>query len=325
MNIGLQITKNTDKYQKLISLLDLQNRQNISLIHIKDNESLKKNFKNLDVLVCYQINPEVFRYSSDRLKWIHIGASGVDGNLFPDIIKSKVMITNAKGVNSKPVAEFILSQILFFAKRFSDCSDFKNHRKWNQWEIAKRTTQLSDSTLGIIGYGEIGKELSKSAKLFGMNVIATRRLQKKEESKKYVDALLPMNQLNRVAKESDFLAIACPLTPMTENMINKNIFALMKNTAVIINTSRGKIINEDDLIFALQNKEIGGAALDVFSNEPIPNKSKLFDFDNVLLSPHISGNFSSYQEIMIKQFSDMLVKYMNNKTLKNRVCKKRLY
>ena len=99
----------------------------------------------------------------------------------------------------------------------------------------------------------------------------------------------------------------------------------MKKSAVLINTSRGKIVNEKDLIAALSLKQIRGAALDVYASEPLDPKSILFSLDNVLMSPHISGNFSSYQEIMIKQFSEMLIKFINNKSLKNRVCKKRLY
>ena len=99
----------------------------------------------------------------------------------------------------------------------------------------------------------------------------------------------------------------------------------MKKSAVIINTARGDIVNEGHLISAIENKEIAGAALDVFASEPLDKSSRLFTFDNVLLSPHISGNFSSYQEVMMKQFGEMLIKYLNNKTLKNRVCKKRLY
>ena len=218
-----------------------------------------------------------------------------------------------------------MSQILYFSKKIKQCQDFKENRIWNQWELAKTTVQLSESTLGIIGYGEIGKELSKVAKSFNMKVIALRRLQKKEESKKYVDLLLPMNKLDKLIKNSDFIAVACPLTKLTENLIDKNIFQLTKKSAIIINTSRGKIINEKDLISALKNKKIAGAALDVFSNEPIDKKNALFDFDNVLLSPHISGNFEKYQKKMIIQFNDMLIKYVNNKSLKNRVCKKRLY
>ena len=325
MIVGLQITKNEGKYKKLVSLLDNSEFKSVSFIHIKDNESLKKNFSDLDVLVCYRITSELFSYRSDKLKWIHIGAAGIEDSLFNEIIKSRVMISNAKGINSKPVAEFILSKILYFAKRFSECSGFKDHKQWNQWELAKQTTQLSDSTLGIIGYGEIGKELSKLAKSFGMRVLATRRLQKKVVSKKFVDSLVPPDQIDMILKESDYLSIACPLTPATTKMIDKKSFKLMKNSAILINTSRGGIVNEEDLIKALKTKEIGGAALDVFATEPLDSKSKLFDLDNVFLSPHISGNFSSYQEIMMQQFGDMLIKFMNNKSLKNRVCKKRLY
>ena len=325
MRVGLQITKNPDKYKKLISLFDMDALDDVTFIHIPDLDSLKNNFKELDVLVCYGISPKYFEYRSENLKWIHIGASGVDGNLFPEILKSRVMITNAKGINSKPVAEFIISQILYFSKKLDACQEYKTEKKWNQWELASQTTQLSDLTLGIIGYGEIGKELSKLAKSFGMEVLATRRLQKKVESKKFVDSLVPTSDMNMLIKRSDFLAVACPLTPNTENMIDKKVFKIMKKSAVIINTSRGGIINEDDLIQALKNKDISGAALDVYATEPLDPKSELFDIKNVLMSPHISGNFSSYQEIMIKQFNDMLIKHLNNKALKNRVCKKRLY
>ena len=113
MNIGLQITKNVDKYNKLVSLLNLQGLEDISLLHTPDDDSLKENIKDLDILVCYKITPDLFHYRSYRLKWIHIGAAGVDGNLFQDVLKSKVMITNSKGINSRPVAEFIMSQMLY--------------------------------------------------------------------------------------------------------------------------------------------------------------------------------------------------------------------
>ena len=115
------------------------------------------------------------------------------------------MITNAKGINAKPVAEFIMSQILYFSKQLHSCETFKRDRVWNQWELAKNTLQLSDLTLGIIGYGQIGKELSKLAKPFGMKVMATRRLQKKIENKKFVDQLVPLDDMNMIINQSDFL------------------------------------------------------------------------------------------------------------------------
>ena len=325
MRVGLQITKNKDKYKKLIKYFDLSKLKNITFIHIEDNKSLKQKIKTLDILVTYKITPELFKYRSENLKWIHIGASGVEENLFEDILKSKVMITNSKGINSRPVAEFIMSQIMYFAKQVDECNKFKLNRSWNQWELAKKTKQLSGCTLGIIGYGEIGKELSKLAKAFNMKVLATRRLQKENEHKKFVDLLIPVKDIDFILKNSDFIAITCPLTPFTKNMINKKSFQIMKKDSYLINTSRGSIINEGDLIEALKNKKIAGAALDVFNTEPLDSKNPLFKLNNVFLSPHISGNFSQYQAVMIKQFGDMLIKFINNKALKNRVCKKRLY
>ena len=134
-----------------------------------------------------------------------------------------------------------------------------------------------------------------------------------------------MQNIDFILQNSDFLAITCPLTPLTNNMINKQSFQKMKASSYLINTSRGGIVNEIDLIQALKDQTISGAALDVFEREPLDSKSPLFKLNNVFLSPHISGNFSQYQTIMIKQFSDMLLKFINNKALKNRVCKKRLY
>ena len=325
MRIGLQITKNKQKYETLKSLIDVSNLPKISFIHIDSDNKLKKELKNLDILVTYGISPELFNYRTERLKWIHVGASGIEQNLFTDLLKSKVMLTNAKGINSRPVAEFIMAQILYFAKQFNSCNQFKSDKIWQQWALAKETKQLSNCTLGIIGYGEIGRALSKLAKVFGMQVLATRRLQKKIEHKKYVDVLYPTSKMNCILKGSDFIALTCPLTPLTKNMINKESLKKMRNDSYLINTSRGDIVNEKDLIEALQKKQIAGAALDVFSVEPLDKKNPLFNLNNVFLSPHISGNFSSYQRIMIEQFSIMLTKFINNKTLKNRVCKKRLY
>ncbi len=325
MIIGLHITKNEEKFKYLKSLINKKTLKNIDILHIKNNQDLKHNIKRLNVLVTYQIKPEIFKFRSKALKWIHIGASGVEQNLFEDLLNSKVMITNAKGINSRQVSEFVISQIMFFAKNIDKCMQFKKNKIWNQWELAKKTKQLSGSTLGIIGYGMIGKELAKKAKSFDMNVIATKRVQKKREMKRYVDSLIPINFIDEIFKQSDYLSICCPLTPATKDLVNKRSINLMKKDSILINTSRGGIVNERDLIYALKNKYIRAAALDVFSSEPLVSESELFNLDNVFLSPHISGNFTEYQENMIKQFNEILIKFINGKTIKNRICKKRLY
>ena len=140
-----------------------------------------------------------------------------------------------------------------------------------------------------------------------------------------VDELLPISEINYIIENSTYLVIACPLTPKTKNLINKKKLSLMSKDAYLINVSRGEVIVEQDLIKHLKNNNIKGAALDVFASEPLNKNSELFNLNNTFLSPHISGNFKGYQIALIKSFTDNLNRYLNKKSLKNRVCKKRLY
>ena len=286
---------------------------------------LKNILSNLDILTTYHINKISFACATDRLKWIHFGVAGLENNLFSELLKSKTIITNDSGIHAGPVSEFVIAAILYFSKRFKDSQEFMQTTIWKQWEVAKQMIQLKGKTLGIIGFGSLGKAIAKKAKAFDMKVIATRRLQKKVEHKKTVDELIPVSNLSHLLKNSDFVVIACPLTPVTKNMIGKRELSEMKSTAFIINIARGEIINEAALIKALQNKTLAGAALDVFEKEPLPKESPLFALDNVFLSPHISGNFPEYQHDVMVQFADNLNRYLAGKDLKNRVCKKRLY
>ena len=327
LKVGIQLTQNPEKYKYLLSVLksELHTTSGLEFVHIPTDEKLTKMIPELDILTTYHIKETSFTHATNRLKWIHFGVAGLEHSLFPDILKSKTIITNASGVHAGPVSEFVMSAILYFAKRFKDCQKFMQTKNWTQWEVAKQMVQLKGKTIGIIGFGSLGKAIAKKAKAFDMKVIATRRLQKKVEHKKTVDELIPVSNLSHLLKNSDFVVIACPLTPVTKNMIGKRELSEMKSTAFIINIARGEIINEAALINALQNKTLAGAALDVFEKEPLPKESPLFALDNVFLSPHISGNFPEYQHDVMVQFADNLNRYLAGKDLKNRVCKKRLY
>ena len=327
MNVGLNITKNSEKFNHFLSIIKQNTApyKQCNFINVSNDDELKKNISNLDVLLTYEINSDIFKYATSKLKWIHFGVAGVEKNLFPDILKSKTILTNCSGIHSGPVSEFIIACILYHCKRFNNCNEFKHTQEWKQWDIAKTMIQLKDKTLGIIGYGEIGKATAKIAKQFGMHIIATRRLQKKITSNRFVDYLLPLSDIGKLYKDSDFIAVTCPLTPITEKMISYNEFSLMKDTSYIINIARGGIINDDALINALENKKIAGAALDVFTSEPLKQGHPYFNYNNVFLSPHISGNFPEYQDDMIEQFTNNLICFLNEKPLKNRICKKRLY
>ena len=327
LKVGIQLTQNPEKYKYLLSVLksELHTTSGLEFVHIPTDEKLTKMIPKLDILTTYHIKETSFANATAQLKWIHFGIAGLEHSLFPDILKSKTIITNASGVHAGPVSEFVMSAILYFAKRFKDCQKFMQTKNWTQWQVAKQMVQLKGKTIGIIGFGSLGKAIAKKAKAFDMKVIATRRLQKQVEHKKTVDELIPVSNLSHLLKNSDFVVIACPLTPVTKNMIGKRELSEMKSTAFIINIARGEIINEAALINALQNKTLAGAALDVFEKEPLPKESPLFALDNVFLSPHISGNFPEYQHDVMVQFADNLNRYWAGKDLKNRVCKKRLY
>ena len=327
MNIGLNITQNSVKFDYFLDSIKSQigGHQSCNFINVSDPVNLKNNINDLNILLTYDISPDTFKCASNNLKWIHFGVAGVEKSLFPEIISSNTILTTCSGIHAGPVSEFIIACILYHCKRFNQCNEFKRTQEWKQWNIAKTMIQLKGKTLGIIGYGQIGKATAKLAKQFGMKVIATRRVQKKVTNNRFVDFLLPLTDINTLYKESDFIAITCPLTPMTKKMISFNQFSLMKDTAYIINIARGGVIDDDALIDALDQNKIFGGALDVFTDEPLKIGHPYFNYDHLFLSPHISGNFPEYQSDMIEQFVDNLLCFLNGKTLKNRICKKRLY
>jgi len=327
LKIGIQLTRDKEKYQHLLSLLksNLDSKNRLEFFHIDNDNGLKNKINDLDILATYEISESVFSKRSNRLKWIHFGTAGIEQSLFSSILKSKTIITNASGVHASPVSEFSLGMILYLSKEFNGCEEFKNSGNWTQWELARKTIQLKGKIVGIIGFGNIGKAIAKKAKAFDMKVIATRRLQKKVEKKKIVDELIPLSNLDYLLTESDYVIIACPLTPLTMGMIGGNELAKMKSSSFIINIARGAIIDESALINSLKQKQIAGAGLDVFSAEPLDKNNPLFELDNVFLSPHIAGNFPEYQKDVVMQFADNLNRFLAGGKLKNRVCKKRLY
>ena len=324
MNIGIAITKNELKFEKLTSKIK-KTYSDFNFIKLDNEEKIIDNIENIDILLSYNIPKKIFKKNLENLKWIQLGNAGVDNCMYDEVIKSKIIITNSRGINSIPVAEYVMSAILFFSKNLNKCIDFKNNKIWSQWEIAKTNETLENKILGIIGYGSIGKEIAKRAKKFNMKIYATRRLQKNRLSNKNVDLLLPLCEIDYLLNHSDYIVIACPLTYLTRNLINKKKINIMNSNSILINVSRGEIIDEKELINVLINKKIKGAALDVFNLEPLSKNSPLFNLNNVLLSPHIAGNFNNYQSNVIKAFEENLNRYINQKSLRNRVCKKRQY
>jgi len=273
-----------------------------------------------DVLFGF-IPPPDITTRAPNLKWFQTTSAGVDRHRDTEIWKSHVMITGASGIHATPIGEFIMGLMLMFAKNTPLSFIAKQKHYWDRYMA--RT--LRGKTVGVVGLGHIGMEVARLAKAFHMRVIGTRRSAKKEGKARNVDLVLPTARMQEMLAQSDYVAVCCPLTPETRHIIGEAELKAMKPTAYIINIGRGPLIDEEALIRALKDKTIAGAGLDVTEREPLPPESPLWDFDNVILSPHVSGGMEDYMLQAAELFCDNLRRYAAGKKLRNVINKKRGY
>jgi phosphoglycerate dehydrogenase-like enzyme len=255
-----------------------------------------------------------------KLKWIQVTSAGVDRYLTEEFKRSNIILTNASGIHATPIGEFVVSLMLMFTKNAPLFFDAKQEKQW----LRSPGTVLRGKTVGIVGLGSIGQEVARLCKAFRMRVIATRRSPKRRYARN-VDLLLPPNGLPRLLEESDYVAICLPLTKETRKLIGEAELKMMKPTAYIINIGRGPIIDEEALIRALEEKQIAGAGLDVFTTEPLPKESKLWDLPNAIISPHVSGGREDYEVGAIDIFCRNLQRYLEGKRMINVVNKEKGY
>jgi len=255
-----------------------------------------------------------------KLKWIQLTSAGVDRFLTPEMLKSKVILTNVSGIHATPIGEFVMEMMLMFAKKAPQCFEMKQKHEWQRFT----PSVLRGKIVGIIGLGNIGQEVARLSQAFGMKVIATRRSTKTVGARN-VDILYSSSRLPKLLAESDFVVLCLPLTPETNKFIGSKELQMMKPTAYLINIGRGPIIDEPTLIQALQEKLIAGAGLDVFATEPLPKESLIWELPNVIYSPHVSGGMEDYMARATEVFCRNLRRYLEGKRLMNMVNKKRGY
>eukprot|EP00878_Enallax_costatus_P046953 GHUV01057287.1.p1 GENE.GHUV01057287.1~~GHUV01057287.1.p1 ORF type:complete len:340 (+),score=73.08 GHUV01057287.1:317-1336(+) len=266
-------------------------------------------------------NVQAFWPRLTGLKWLHSASAGLEHLLFPELVEGPVTLTNAKGVYSHSLAEYALTCCSWFAKDFPRLMAAKSNHQWDPYDVE----ELRRKTLGVIGFGDIGRATAALAKAFKMNVIALRRntsLSEKEKSEGIVSKIYSPDQLNELVAASDYVVVATPYTPATHQLINAAAIAAMKPTGVLINVGRGKCIDEAALIEALQRRRIRGAALDVFETEPLPAESPLWDLPNVFMSPHCADRTKEFQYESLELFVDNMKLYMAGEQLLN-ICDKK--
>lgn len=220
--------------------------------------------------------------AAKKLILVQTGA-GFDNVDVPACTELGIWVANAAGVNAQAVAEHVMAMILSFYKNIPFLDTFmKNKMDENQLDYTG--SELKGKTIGIIGLGAIGKKVAAFCKVFDMNVLAYAR-----NANVQSDGFVKMTDFDTLVSTADIVTVHIPLNQQTKQLINKAVFKKMKNTTLFINTARGGIVNETDLIDALKNGDIAGACLDVFESEPLPIDSELRNLGNVILTPHTAG------------------------------------
>ena len=220
------------------------------------------------------------------VEWVHTRSAGIDfissQKLFDKLNAADIQLTNAKGMFSSTLAEYCMLACSYFSKDLPRLMRQKNEANWEQYPVL----ELRGSTLGVVGFGDIGRASAKLAKAYGMKVLGLKRTVPESFSDECCDEIFDLSGLVDVVKRSDYILVSTPLTEQTRGLISKEVLSHCKKTAVIINVGRGPIIDEEALIEALESGDIKGAGLDVMTVEPLPKESKLWKLPNVLLSPH---------------------------------------
>jgi phosphoglycerate dehydrogenase-like enzyme len=256
-----------------------------------------------------------------RLRWVHSLWAGVENILSPEFIASPIPLTNGRGVFKGSLAEFAIAAILYFAKDLRRMVRNQEAGRWEQFDVE----EIAGHTLGIVGYGEIGRTTAALAHALGMKCIAVRRNTAASKDDPALDAVYAPAQLREMLALSDYVLVATPNTPETRGMIGEAELAAMKSSAVIINVGRGAVIVEQALAQALENGRIKGAALDVFEHEPLPEGHPFYRLQNLLLSPHAADHTPGWLESAVKFFLDNFRRFETGSPLLNIVDKQAGY
>jgi phosphoglycerate dehydrogenase-like enzyme len=291
----------------------------------KSVEAFERLASDADVILSWSASGKLLREVfgiSPNVRWVHSRSAGLDTVLFPELIESPVPLTNGRGVFSQSLGEFALGAILYFAKDFRRMIANQQAGRWEPFDIV----EISGQTVGIVGYGDIGRAVATRVRAMGMRILAVKRHGPPLYN---VDPLI--NQIYSPAERTemisqcDYIVCAAPLTPETRGMIGEAEFAAMKPNAVVVNIGRGPVIDEAAMLRALTEKRIKGAALDVFDTEPLPAGHAFYHLDNVLLSPHCADHTHDWTEKAMRFFLAQFERYQQGRPLENVVNKKQGY
>jgi len=253
-----------------------------------------------------------------QVSWVHSMSAGLENLLFHGLVESSAVLTNGSGVFSQSLSEFVVAAVLYFAKDLGRMMRNQTRAVWEPFDV----DVVSGRTLGIIGYGDIGKAVARRAKSLDMKILALRRHPARSAGDPMVDEVFSPERRFDLLARSDYVVLAAPLTEETRSLLGPPEIAALKPSAVVINVGRGPVIFEPALVEALEHRRIRGAALDVFETEPLPAGHPFYRLENVLLSPHCADHTEGWMDQAVEFFVENFERFRKGVPLMNVVDKK---
>jgi phosphoglycerate dehydrogenase-like enzyme len=293
----------------------------IEIIASRTRDQYRKLLDRAEVIFSHRLPSDYKDYGkkASRLKWLHLASSSVDFDIKSGVKLENVSITTSRGLHANRAAEYALGAIIAYTKGFLKYRQKQKERKWARQELLRANKTLAGKTLGILGFGAVGKRISKIAAPLGVEILALRRHPDDYPVPEEISRMYGPQHLREFIHPLDYLVVCVPHTSETHHILDRDEFVRLKTTALLINISRGGVIDEAAMIDALRDGEIGGAVLDVFEKEPLPSDSPLWEMDNVFITPHIAGSWPGVLTAASRIFARNLRHYVEKRELNNLV------
>ncbi len=289
-----------------------ERRPDLDVVHAEDDEAMLAAAPDAEIVVTGRL-PDELREAAPTLQWVQALSAGYDFYDLDTLEAAGIALTTVSGIHAKPIGQQVLGYLLFFERRFDRAVAQQADHEWDRYLAG----ELGDATVGIVGVGAIGSQIAEYCQAVDARVIGTKR--DTSEVPDGVDELYGAEDLDSVLAVSDYLVLACPLTDETRGLIDADALATLPDDAVLVNVARGGVVDQDALLAALEDDALGGAALDVVAEEPLPEDSPLWDREDVLVTPHMAGSTPHYWDRAAELFLDNLDRYRAGEALRNRI------
>lgn len=301
-----------DRYERAIR----KAREDLQLFPCRSKEEIEQVIDQADIIFSAHTFPVELLGKARNLRWIQSMAAGVENYTRSKLLPPNVMLTKIRGLYGPIMSEYVVGYILAITQNMKKIFVNKEKKRWEHFVV----DSIRQKIVGVIGLGSVGAYIAYRVHLMGAEIIA---LEEQEKRLPYVSKEYSVGEIGEFLSRSDFVVVAIPLTDATEGILGEREFAMMKKSAYLINVSRGPLVQEQALLKALKRGSIAGAILDVFHEEPLPQDHQLWNLDNVIITPHISG--PGIPEDIVKIFIENLKRFEEGISLEGLVDLEREY